>query len=144
MSKGNDLSVKQRAFADSFIETGNATQAAIQAGYSPKYAAQNTNKLLKNTKVSAYIEARMEELKSERIADQTEILESLTAVLRGQKTGITLIGVGKGAQDVIEVEPTVTEKLKAAELLGKRYAMWTDKQQIEAAQQVVITNDLDD
>lgn len=58
------MTLKQQAFADYYIELGNATEAAIKAGYSQKYAAQNTDKLLKNTNVSAYIENRMKEIQS--------------------------------------------------------------------------------
>ena len=59
MRKGADdmkkLTLKQQRFADEYIISGNATQSAIIAGYSKKYAATNTDKLLKNTNISKYI-----------------------------------------------------------------------------------------
>lgn len=94
------LNPKQQAFADYYIELGNATQAAIKAGYSEKYAAQNTDKLLKNTNVKSYIDERMEQLQSERIASQQEVLELLTAVLRGEARSAVLVGVGGGEERI--------------------------------------------
>lgn len=136
------LTPKQQKFADYYVESGNATEAAIKAGYSKRTAkeigAQNLTKL----HVSEYIEARMKELQSERIADATEVLETLTAVLRGQKKGVALVGIGKGAQSVEEVEPTVAEKIRAAELLGKRYKLFTDKVETDGTTRVVIVDDV--
>ncbi len=98
---------------------------------------------MENVGVKAYIENRMEELKSERVADQQEILELLTAVARGQTRAATLIGLGGGEENITEeMPPTMAERIKAAELLGKRYAMWTDKQQIEGAIPIVIEDDV--
>lgn len=125
------LNPKQQAFADYYIELGNAGEAAKKAGYSPKYAAQNADKLLKNTKISSYIDDRMEELKSERVADQAEVMQFLTAVLRGEQTEEVLRGIGKGAQTIDTMDIDGANRIKAAELIGKRYGMWTDKQQIE-------------
>lgn len=139
------LNPKQQAFADFYIETGNATKAAIKAGYSEKYANTNASKLLQNTTIKSYIDAHMAEIKTQRIADQTEILETLTSIMRGESRSAILKGVGEGAQ-IIEEEmpPTTPERVRAAELLGKRYAMWTDKQQVDGVAQVVIKDDLDD
>ena len=131
----DNLTAKQRAFADFYIELGNATQAAIKAGYSKKYANTNVTKLLQNTTISTYIEQRMEELKSERIANQQEVLEYLTAVMRGQVEDEQLLVVGDDMGTSVEKHTKVadtTSRTKAAELLGKRYAMWTDKQEINA------------
>lgn len=137
------LNIKQQAFADYYIELGNAVEAAVKAGYSKNYANSQSYKLLENVGVKAYIENRMEELKSERVADQQEILELLTAVARGQTRAATLIGLGGGEENITEeMPPTMAERIKAAELLGKRYAMWTDKQQIEGAIPIVIEDDV--
>ena len=129
------LTIKQQNFADAYIRLGNATQAYLEAYPNIKReetARANASRLLTNANVKSYIEKRMEELKSERVANQQEILETLTAVLRGEARSATLIGVGGGAETIDEeMPPTTAERIKAAELLGKRYAMWTDKQQIE-------------
>lgn len=144
MARKRKLTIKQQAFADYYIETGNATKSAIKAGYSKKYANTNANKLLQNTTILSYIDKRMEELKTERVADQQEILETLTAVIRGEATGTELVGKGKGRQEVQQEPPSVSDKIRAAELLGKRYAMWTEKQQVEIEGAVQFVDDISD
>lgn len=138
------LKPQHQAFADFYIELGSAEQAALQAGYSKSYARGNAHKLVANVSVKSYIEKRLEELKSERVADQQEVMEYLTSILRGEQTEETLRGIGEGAQTIDDIEVSAKDRIKAAELLGKRYAMWTDKQQIEGNVPVTIVNDLDD
>ena len=121
------LTPKQQAFADYYIELGNAEQAALQAGYSKTYARGSSHKLIANIGIKTYIDKRMEELKSKRVADQQEVLEYLTSILRGEQTEETLRGVGEGAQTIDDIDVSAKDRIKAAELLGKRYAMWTDK-----------------
>lgn len=139
------LNPKQQAFADFYIESGNAEESALRAGYSESYARAQSYKLLANVGIKSYIDAQMAEIKTQRIADQTEILETLTSIMRGESRSAILKGVGEGAQ-IIEEEmpPTTPERVRAAELLGKRYAMWTDKQQVDGVAQVVIVDDLED
>ncbi len=124
------MTIKQQRFADEYIISGNATQSAIIAGYSQKYANTNASKLLQNTTIKNYIEERLEELDSEKIADQKEILQYLTSILRGEETEQTLRGVGEGAQIISDIDVGAKDRIKAAELLGKRYAMWTDKMDV--------------
>lgn len=125
------LTPKQQAFADYYIEHGNATEAALQAGYSKNYANAQSYKLLENVGVKTYIENWMEELKSERVADQQEIMEFLTSVMRGDVVEPVPILNGDGFQKVVNLQPPVNVRKAAAVDLGKRYAMWTDKQQVE-------------
>ena len=124
------MTIKQKRFADEYIISGNATQSAIIAGYSQKYANTNASKLLQNTTIKNFIEERLEELDSEKIADQKEILQYLTSILRGEETEQTLRGVGEGAQVISNIEVGAKDRIKAAELLGKRHAMWTDKMDV--------------
>lgn len=125
------LTPKQQAFADYYIEFGNATEAALKAGYSKNYANAQSYKLLENVGVKTYIENRMEELKTERVADQQEIAEFLTAVIRGEVVEPVAILNGDGYQKVVNLPPSVQTRRAAAVDLGKRYAMWTEKQQVE-------------
>lgn len=131
MWKGADdmekLSIKQKRFADEYIISGNATQSAIIAGYSKKYAATNTDKLLKNTNIKNYIDERLKELEDKAIAKQEEVLQYLTSVMRGEHEEEVLYGVGEGVQSTRHVEVGAKDRIKAAELLGKRYGTWTDK-----------------
>lgn len=126
-----ELSARQKRFCDEYLIDLNATQAAIRSGYSGKYANTNASKLLQNTRIKEYIAARMAEKESELIADQDEILRYLTSVLRGKSssTEIVVEGTGDGCSRATTMEkaPSEKERLKAAELLGKRYGLYTDK-----------------
>lgn len=137
------LNPKQQAFGDYYIELGNAEQAAIKAGYSERYARGNAHKLVANSGIKAYMDKRLEQLKTERVANQQEILETLTAVIRGEARAATLVGVG-GGEEYIEknMPPTMGERIKAAELLGKRYRMWTEKVDVEHSGEVDTKLDL--
>ena len=141
------LNLKQQAFVDEYIKTGTAYQSAIRAGYSEKYAKSSSHKLLENVGIKVEIDKRMEKLKKDAIADQDEILQYLTSVLRGEVTDQELIPiqVGRGQMDVEELEKRsdTNARTKAAELLGKRYMMWTDKQQIETTATVQFNDDID-
>lgn len=129
------LNVKQQKLVDEYIKTGNAYQAAINAGYSESYARVDVHKVLAKPSIKSAIDERMEELKKEAIADQDEILRYLTSVMRGEITDQELIPiqVGRGEMEVEELEKRsdTNARTKAAELLGKRYRMWTDKVEAE-------------
>lgn len=126
------LNERQKRFCDEYLIDLDATNAAIRAGYSEKTAYSIGSENLRKPELRHYIDERLEAKNKELIADQDEVMKLISSVLRGEVSGTALVGIGKGAQEVEDVPPTVTEKLKAAELLGKRYAMWTDKQQIDA------------
>ena len=140
------LTAKQQRFCDEYLIDLNATQAAIRAGYSKKtakdIAAQNLSKL----NIKAYIEQRMAEKEAELIADQDEVLKYLTSVMRGESYASVLARDEIGADKVIEKPPDEKERLKAAELLGKRYGLYTDKVKADVALPVIISgaDDLED
>ncbi|HFI0563128.1 TPA: terminase small subunit [Streptococcus suis] len=137
------LTLKQQRFADEYIICGNATEAAIKAGYSGKYANTNASKLLQNTTIKSYIDERLEELKSEKVADQQEVLEYLTSVMRGQTQEQTLCSIGELGQQVIDIDVGAKDRIKAAELIGKRYGIWTDKQEITQKNIEIVVGDWD-
>ena len=127
----NNLTLKQKKFADEYIISGNAYKSAIEAGYSKSYAKGNVVKLLENVSVKAYIDERLKELDDKAIAKQEEVLKYLTAVMRGQsKSAVVVIeGLGEGLSEARLMNKTPDEKdrIKAAELLGKRYGAFTEK-----------------
>lgn len=124
------MTLKQQRFADEYIITGNLYKSAVEAGYSEKYAKSQSHKLLENVGIKNYIDVRLAKLESEKIATQEEVLQYLTSVMRGEKTEPLLVLDGEGTQKVIEAVPNVQSRTRAAELLGKRYSMWTDKQEV--------------
>src|SRR5690625_2757336 len=93
------LTIKQQKFADEYIISGNATEAYKKAYKNVKKdatARANSSRLLTNANVSAYIEERMEEIKSEKVADQQEVMEYLSAVMRGEIKDEVVLVVGDG------------------------------------------------
>lgn len=135
------LTAKQQRFCDEYLIDLNATQAAIRAGYAVKYANTNVSKLLQNTTIKDYLAQRMAEKESELIASQDEVLKYLTAVMRGSSSASVLARNEIGADKVIEKPPDEKERLKAAELLGKRYSLFTDKVNMDVALPVVLSGD---
>ena len=139
------LNIKQKAFADYFIETGNAYQSAIKAGYSENYAKGNVIKLLENESVKAYIDERMKQIESDRIAKAEEVLAFLSSSLRGEVleeviTTETVEGMVKPV--ILKKQLSAKDRIKAAELLGKRYALFTEKVDLEGNVGVTIIDDI--
>ena len=131
------MTPKQQRFCDEYLIDLNATQAAIRAGYSKKTAYSIGIENLRKPEIKSYIDARMAEKESELIADQDEVLKYLTSVMRGntQSEIVVVEGIGDGCSEARAVQkaPDEKERLKAAELLGKRYGLYTEKvdQQID-------------
>lgn len=120
------MNARQKKFCDEYLIDCNATQAAIRAGYSPKTAKSIGNENLTKPDLKAYIDEQLELLHSKRTADAQEVLEYLTSVMRGEHTEKTLQLVGDGVQTITDIDVSAKERLKAAELIGKRYGMFKD------------------
>lgn len=133
------LTAKQQKFCDSYIATGNATQAAIAAGYSKRSAKQIGQQNLAKPCMRDYISAQMADLHSDTIAGAEEVLQYLTAVCRGESLAPVLVPDGHGGHTVIEKHPDCRERLRAAELLGRRYGLFKDRVEMESAPVVFIT-----
>ena len=126
------MNERQKLFADEYLIDLNAEAAAIRAGYSKAYARGNAYKLIANSGIKAYIEQRMSEKVSTLIATQDEVLRYLTSVMRGESKSSVLARSYDGSEDVIEKGPDEKERLKAAELLGKRYGLYVDNSKLKA------------
>ena len=137
------MNERQRRFADEYIISGNATDAAIKAGYSSKYANTNASKLLQNTAIKSYIDERLAQLASEKIATQEEVLTYLTSVMRGETQEQILISIGELGQTITDIDVGAKDRIKAAELLGKRHRLWTDKVEADVSGTVVFANESD-
>lgn len=141
---------KQKRFCDEYLIDLNATQSAIRAGYSPKSAKQIGQENLSKPYLKAYIDERLAEKEKELIASQDEVLRYLTSVMRGQSESeiVVVEGCGDGVSQAVKVKkaPDERERLKAGELLAKRYGILSDKVNIEGAIPVVISgsDDLED
>lgn len=142
------MTEKQKRFADEYLIDLNATRAYKVAYPNVKndaVAAAAAARLLRNVKVKNYIADRMEEIHNEKTADAKEVIEYLTSVLRGESTAqeIVVEGTGDGCSEArtMEKSPSEKERLKAAELLGKRYALFTDKIETDVDMDLNITID---
>ena len=132
------LTLKQKQFADEYIRTGNAYQSAINVGYSEKYAKARSHKMLENVGINQYIDDNLEIIQKESIAEADEIMRYLTRVLRAEEKEEILVYVGDGMQEIQTIQPSAKDRIKAAELLGKRYRMWTEKHEIEVTAPIFI------
>ncbi len=144
------LNARQKAFCEYYVASGNATEAAIKAGYSERTAKSIGQRLLTFVDIKKYIDELMQKLESERIATAEEVLQNLTAMMRGeiQEEVIVVEGEGDGVSSarVMKKQVSAKERIKAAELLGKRHALFTDKTKIEGTLPVMIVgeDDLDE
>lgn len=148
LKKGGDgklskLTLKQKRFADEYIISGNTEKSALIAGYSKNYARAQAHKLLANVGIKSYIDERLEKLESEKIATQEEVLQYLTSIMRGEQQEKTLISIGELGQEIVDIDVGAKDRLKAAELLGKRYRLFTDKIEAEIQGTVVFVNEDD-
>lgn len=142
--KERKLTEKQKRFADYYIETGNATQSYIDAGYKAttrRVAEANARKLLANYSVREYIEQRLKEKDKERIASQDEVLEFLTRVMRGQEIE-EVVGFTENGPVKEKKTPSTRDRVKAAELLGKRYMLFSDNVNLTGNVGVQIIDDI--
>lgn len=142
------MTAKQRRFCEEYLIDLNATQAAIRAGYSKKNAQNIASENLAKPIIRKYIDAKMAKKDSELIAKQDEVLRYLTSVLRGESVGTEIVveGTGDGCSEArtMQKEPSEKDRLKAAELLGKRYGLFTDKVDMNADAELTITVDYGD
>lgn len=120
------LTEKQKRFCDEYLIDLNATQAAIRAGYSAKTAHSIGAENLTKPEIQKCLSEKMAEKESSLIADQDEILQYLTSVLRGEPMAAVVKDADSGAV-VLSLPPDVKERTKAAELLGKRYGLYVEK-----------------
>lgn len=135
------MTPRQQKFVQEYLIDLNAKQAAIRAGYSPKTAQEQASRLLSNVKVQNAIAAFMDNMTASNIANIQEIMEHLTAVMRGKATEEVLMFVGNGVQQITTKQVSAKDRIRAAELLGKRYGLFSEKMNIDGLVPVVIVGD---
>lgn len=128
MADANTLTEKERIFADEYIKTTNATQSAIKAGYAENSASVTGSKMLRKPKVRKYIDNVMEKRSKNTIATADEVLEYLTKVMNGEE------------KDAFGLDTSIADRTKAAELLGKRHMLFTDKVKLDAEMEIDISD----
>lgn len=137
------MTAKMQRFCDEYLIDLNATQAAIRAGYSERTAYSIGQENLKKPEIKKYIEQRMAEKDTALIADQDEVLKYLTKVMRGQSQSEVIVveGCGDGCSEAraMQKAPDEKERLRAAELLGKRYGLYTEKVEADVETELTVT-----
>lgn len=128
MTDASTLTEKERIFADEYIKTTNATQSAIKAGYAEKSASSKGSQLLRKVKVRKYIDDVMEKRSKNTIATADEVLEYLTKVMNGEE------------KDAFGLDASIADRTKAAELLGKRHMLFTEKVKLDAEIEIDISD----
>ena len=153
------LTIKQKQVADDYIITGNKTESYLKFYKNVKNretARANSCRLFATQDMKDYIEERMKELDEELIADQREVLRGLTRQFRREEIDYQVVMVKKPRFDdngnflgmeekpeVIKLPTQNKDSIKAGELIGKRFGMWTDKVELESNDKVVIIDDTD-
>lgn len=131
------MTEKQKRFVDEYLINPNATQAAIRAGYSKDTARAIGAENLTKPYIQQAIIERIEQLHNERSADAQEIIEYLTSVMRGESESEELVNefIGDGCSRPTRVKkaPSEKDRIKAAELLGKRFGLFKDKVELDGS-----------
>lgn len=128
MADASKLTEKERRFADEYIKTTNATQSAIKAGYAENSASVTGSKMLRKPKVRQYIDEVMSERSKNTIATADEVLQYLSRVMNGEE------------KDAFGLDVSVADRTKAAELLGKRHMLFTEKVKLDAEIEIDISD----
>lgn len=141
------LNPRQLAFADEYIITGNATQSAIKAGYSEKYANTNASKLLQNTTIKSYIEQKIKEIQVNKHLSMEEALAITAAIAKGEPQRFEIIKRDPFTNEVIEREISeysagFKERNQALEHYYKINAAFVDKQKVEVTEVPTFIDDI--
>lgn len=145
------LTDKQIIFANEYLVDLNATRAYKKAYHNIKkdsVAASAAVRMLRNVKVKNYIDEQLKKIEDESIANATEVMKYLTKVMRNELTEEVVVveGEGEGCSSarIVKKDISAKDRNKAAELLGKRYRLFTEKIEVDGVQQVQIVDDIDD
>ena len=138
------LNVRQESFCLEYAKCGNATEAAIKAGYAKKYAGTNADKLLKNTNVQQRLKELAEMMESEKIADAKEMQEVLTTIIRQQLQEEVPMVVNNGDWSEVELvkkKSSIKDVINAINTLGKMHGLFNEKLNINI-EPITIVEDL--
>lgn len=142
------MTEKQKRFCDEYLIDCNGTRAykaAYQNVKKDSVASTAAGRMLRNVEVKKYIDERLEEIHTEKTADAAEVMEYLTSVLRGESESeiVVIEGTGEGYSEArnIKKAPDEKDRLKAAELLGKRFGIWKDKLDLDVSPVILMGYD---
>ncbi|MTD42475.1 terminase small subunit [Erwinia sp. CPCC 100877] len=141
------LNPRQQTFADEYIITGNATQSAIKAGYSKKYAHTNASKLLQNTTIKSYIDQKLKEIQIQKHLSMEEALAITASIAKGEPQRFEVVRRDPETNNVLEREVSeysagFKERNQALEHFYKINAAFVDKQQVEVTEVPTFIDDI--
>lgn len=134
LAKDLKLTEKQQTFCELFVQLANKREAYEQAGYkcTKETAFKEATRMLKNPKIKKYVDAITEAKHDALIADKDEVLRFYTRVMRGKE------------KDAFGLDPSLQDRLKAADQLAKRYQLFSNKIEVDGGQQQMIVQFVDD
>ena len=141
------LTEKQKAFCEYYIESLNATESYKKAYNCTNETTARTNgaKNLQKPSIKKYIEEQLKQMHSNRIADATEVLEYLTKGMRQELEEEVVVMVNKGEftsePQTVKKKISIKDSNKCAELLGKRYGLYTEKIEADVNQVIFVGED---
>lgn len=118
------LTEKQKRFADYYIETGNITESARRAGYKQPHV--QGSQTLEKLSVKTYIDEQLKIMADKRIMNAEEVMQLLTSIARNEEEEDVVV-FGENGPEITSKGMSAKDRLKALELIGKRYLMWSDK-----------------
>lgn len=140
------MNKRQEKFVTEYMIDLNATQAAIRAGYSEKTAYSQGQRLLKKVEIKKALEFEHDRIQNENIATAKDIEEFLSKSMRGEvdEEVVLVIGAGDGFGEVVRTrkEMSAKDRIKAAELMGKRHALFTDKSEVQVTEPPTFEDDI--
>lgn len=158
------MTEKQKRFCEYYIASGNATEAAIKAGYSKKTAKETGYENLTKPNLKEYIDQKLNEMANNRIADATEVLERLTEIARREVKENQVVTLRSKQEKwvpddtgtmrkqtieteeakVVEMPAKLSDVNGALRMLGQRYALFTDKVDLQTGDIVIKVGEWDE
>lgn len=141
----NKLTIKQKRFADEYIISGNATEAAIKAGYKEKAAYQTGAENLKKPQIKTYIEERLKELEAAKFLTMEEALKITASIARGEPRIIEATDIETGEAYERKVYPSFKDSNAALDHFYKINGKFSEKQEISIKPIIISgSDDLED
>lgn len=143
------LSERMELFIEHYLICGVATEAAVKAGYSERSAGSNSARLMADERIQARIAERLKPVIAEQeaekaalIADADEVLTFLSDMMRGKVLEQVPLLDGGGTQKLVEAKPNAASRNRAAELIGRKHKLFTDRTELEGTMTVQIVDDI--
>ncbi|MBR6401558.1 MAG: terminase small subunit [Firmicutes bacterium] len=132
------LTPKRKRFCEEYVKDKDAHAAAVRAGYAEKTAKNAEKSILNNVEVRTYLAELMQD---DKTAGADEVIGYLSSVMRGKEKNEVLARIGGGAQSIAEIDVSARERLKAAELLGKRYNLFKDSLEVNGVTKIIFSGE---